>query len=78
MIVDAMAVAPPPAATGDNVWFALSGEDVASDFGVDTHAGLDAEEAARRLVQYGPNALVATEGEPRWHLRRPRLWRLHL
>ena len=41
MILDAMAVAPPPAATEDKVRFALSGEDVASDFGVDTHAGLE-------------------------------------
>ena len=42
MIVDAMAAAPPtPAPTEDKVWFALPGEDVASDFGVDTHAGLE-------------------------------------
>jgi hypothetical protein len=42
MIVDAMAAAPPtPPPTESKGWFAVSGEDVASDFGVDTHAGLE-------------------------------------
>ena len=60
-------VAPVPrAATEDKQWFALSGEDVASDLGVDIHAGLASDEAARRLEQYGPNAFVAAQGEPRW------------
>src|SRR6476660_1766207 len=54
------------AATEDKKWFALPGEDVASQLGVDTHAGLAADEAERRLAQYGPNAFVASEGEPRW------------
>ena len=61
-------VAPAPqAAKDDTKWFALPGEDVASQLGVETHAGLAPDEAERRLAQYGPNAFVATEGEPRWH-----------
>ena len=56
----------PSAATEDKQWFALPGEDVANELGVDTHAGLPSDEAARRLEQYGPNAFVASEGEPRW------------
>ncbi len=60
-------VAPVPhAATEDKQWFALSGEDVAGDLGVDTSSGLASDEAARRLEQYGPNAFVAAQGEPRW------------
>ena len=60
-------VAPVPrAATEDKQWFTLSGEDVASDLGVDIGAGLASDEAARRLEQYGPNAFVAAQGEPRW------------
>src|SRR6201993_3492614 len=47
-------------------WFALPGEDVAADFGVDTSAGLSPDEATQRLARYGPNAFVAAETEPRW------------
>src|SRR4051794_21661245 len=54
------------AASEDKKWFALPGEDVASDLGVDVHAGLAPDEVERRLAQYGPNAFVAAEGEPRW------------
>ena len=60
-------VAPAPqAATEDKKWFALSSEDVASELGVDTQAGLASDEATKRLDKYGPNAFVAAEGEPRW------------
>ncbi len=62
----ATASPPTPAPTESKQWFALSGEDVATELGVDTHAGLTSDEAARRLEQYGPNAFVASEGEPRW------------
>ncbi len=47
-------------------WFALTGEAVASELGVDEHAGLAPAEATKRLAQYGPNAFVAAETEPRW------------
>ena len=56
-------VEPPPA---DKQWFALTGEAVAQELGVDEHAGLPPEEAATRLAQYGPNAFVAAATEPRW------------
>src|SRR3954451_4403469 len=61
-------IAPAPGATTDEgkKWFAMPGEEVAKDLGVDTHAGLAPEEVERRLGQYGPNALIAAEGEPRW------------
>jgi P-type Ca2+ transporter type 2C len=62
----ATAAAPLPARAGDKQWFALAGEAVARELGVDEHAGLSAAEAATRLEQYGPNAFVAAETEPRW------------
>src|SRR4051812_35924366 len=62
----ATTAAPPPATTVDKQWFALTGEDVAGELGVDTHAGLAPDEAAKRLGQYGPNAFVAAATEPRW------------
>ncbi len=58
--------APPPARAEDKQWFALAGEAVAQELGVDGHAGLSPAEAATRLEQYGPNAFVAAETEPRW------------
>jgi Ca2+-transporting ATPase len=62
----ATTAAPPPAAPEQKQWFALAGEDVASELGVDVHSGLAPDEAARRLEQYGPNAFTAAETEPRW------------
>src|SRR3954471_25027665 len=60
-------VAPAPQAVKDDKkWFALSGDDVAGELGVDVQAGLAPAEVERRLAQYGPNAFVASEGEPRW------------
>ncbi|HYX12664.1 MAG TPA: HAD-IC family P-type ATPase [Candidatus Acidoferrum sp.] len=58
--------APPPARAEDKQWFALAGEAVAEELGVDGHAGLSPAEAATRLEKYGPNAFVAAETEPRW------------
>ena len=58
--------APPPARAEDKQWFALAGEAVAQELGVDERAGLSLAEAGTRLEQYGPNAFVAAETEPRW------------
>ena len=44
-------------------WYALSPEAAAGQMGVDPDQGLDAEEAERRLAEYGPNEL-ATEPPP--------------
>jgi Ca2+-transporting ATPase len=58
--------APPPARAEDKRWFALAGEAVAQELGVDERTGLLPAEAATRLETYGPNAFVAAETEPRW------------
>jgi P-type Ca2+ transporter type 2C len=58
--------APPPARAEDKQWFALAGEAVAQELGVDEHAGLSPAEVGTRLEKYGPNAFVAAETEPRW------------
>ena len=47
----------------DVAWYALSAENVAGQIGVDPDRGLDADELARRLAEYGPNEL-ATEPPP--------------
>jgi Ca2+-transporting ATPase len=47
-------------------WFALEGDAVATELGVDPHAGLAPAEAQTRLEKYGPNAFTAGETEPRW------------
>ena len=62
----ATTAAPVPAQTEDKQWFALEGDAVAGELGVDEHAGLSPAEAATRLEKYGPNAFVAAETEPRW------------
>src|SRR3954462_2075561 len=61
-----IAPAPGAAREEDKKWFAMPGEEVAEDLGVDVHAGLAPDEVERRLAQYGPNAFVAAAGEPRW------------
>jgi Ca2+-transporting ATPase len=63
----ATTAAPPPPSAEQKQWFALSGEDVAGELGVDAHTGLAPDEAAKRLEQYGPNAFTAVATEPRWH-----------
>jgi len=62
----ATTAAPPTREPEPKQWFALDGDDVASELGVDVHSGLAPDEAARRLEQYGPNAFTAAETEPRW------------
>ncbi len=58
--------APSPAQTEDKKWFSLEGDAVAGELGVDTKTGLSPAEATTRIEQYGPNAFVAAETEPRW------------
>src|SRR5580765_4965473 len=62
----ATTVTPPTEAPEQKQWFALDGEQVAGDLGVDVHSGLAPDEASKRLEQYGPNAFTAAETEPRW------------
>src|SRR5574337_849714 len=57
----------PPAQPEDKQWFSLEADAVAGELGVDAKAGLSPAEATTRLEQYGPNAFVAAETEPRWH-----------
>ena len=54
------------AATEAPTWFTLSGDDVAQRLGVDPERGLTADEAAKRLQQYGPNKFAEAKAEPRW------------
>ena len=58
-------VTPPTEAPEQKQWFALDGEQVAGELGVDVHSGLAPDEASKRLEQYGPNAFTAAETEPR-------------
>jgi len=46
----------------------LTCEDVVSRLGSDGDVGLTADEAARRLVQYGPNELQKAEKTPAWRM----------
>ena len=61
----ATTAAPLPATPEQKQWFALAGEDVAGELGVDVHSGLAPDEVAKRLAQHEPNAFVAAETEPR-------------
>ena len=63
-----MATAAPPlgAATDDKQWFAFSGEDVASDLGVDQARACPPPRWAARTEQYGPNKFAEAKAEPRW------------
>src|SRR6476646_7525423 len=63
----ATTVTPPTEVPEQKQWFALDGEQVAGELGVDVHSGLAPDEASKRLEQYGPNAFTAAETEPRWH-----------
>ena len=53
-------------AAANVTWHALTPTDVASRLEVDPATGLTASEAARRLQQYGPNALAEAKAEPVW------------
>jgi Ca2+-transporting ATPase len=53
-------------AAPDAVWYALSPAEVADRLKVDPATGLTAAEAARRLQEYGPNALAEAKAEPVW------------
>ena len=56
-------VAPAPqAATDDKKWFALSGEDVASELGVDVQAGLAPDEAAKAAREVRPERVRRRRG----------------
>jgi len=47
-------------------WHAETAAAVAHHLEVDTAAGLSKEEAARRLLEHGPNQLTAVPGRPAW------------
>ena len=51
-------------------WFAMSGDDVVREFGVDPQRGLAASEVAARIERYGPNKFAEAKAEPRWRSRR--------
>ncbi len=57
----------PATPTADQQWFALEGDAVAAELGVDVRAGLSPAEAETRLERYGTNAFAVTRAEPRWH-----------
>ena len=50
------------------LWHALSAPDVAQRLTVDPQAGLSAEEAARRIVQYGLNEIRERPPRPLWRM----------
>ncbi|MCZ7536275.1 MAG: HAD-IC family P-type ATPase [Acidimicrobiia bacterium] len=54
-------------------WHTLSTEDVLARIGVDPQAGLDREEAQRRLAEYGPNELPADPPPSVWTVARGQL-----
>ena len=49
-------------------WHALEPEDVAARLRTSASAGLDPDEAARRLAEHGPNELQAARRVPPWRL----------
>jgi magnesium-transporting ATPase (P-type) len=53
---------------GTSAWHALSPDEVLARLGTDPVAGLMAEEAARRLARYGPNALPEKKRRSRFRL----------
>ena len=57
----------PATPTADQQWFALEGDAVAAELGVDVRAGLSPAEAETRLERYGTNAFAVTRAEPRWN-----------
>jgi len=49
-------------------WHGLSTQNVAKELGTDLKRGLEADKAAARLAQFGPNELVEREGPSFWTL----------
>jgi Ca2+-transporting ATPase len=49
-------------------WYALAGEAVVKELGVEKEHGLASAEAAARLEKYGPNKFAEAKPEPRWHV----------
>jgi Ca2+-transporting ATPase len=67
------AAKPAAEATGDVTWYAVPTDDVARRLGVDTGPGLDADEASRRLAEYGPNRLPTEPPPSIWAVARGQL-----
>jgi Ca2+-transporting ATPase len=62
-----VATAPVETQPAENAtWFAMSGDDVVREFGVDPQRGLAASEVAARTERYGPNKFDEAKPEPRW------------
>jgi Ca2+-transporting ATPase len=54
----------------DTLWHSRPADDVAGELGVDPDVGLDAEEAAKRIAQYGPNELPKEPPPSLWEVAR--------
>ena len=54
-------------------WYQLTTEAVAKQLGSNPVVGLPADEAAKRLAEYGPNELVEKAGKSRWEILREQL-----
>jgi len=52
----------------DKSWHSLDAAETLAALGTDAHAGLAAEEAARRLAEYGPNELKKEERVSPWSI----------
>src|SRR5690606_37005447 len=48
------------------IWHAMSPDEVAGRLATDRRHGLSADEAARRLNEYGPNAVTPRKAQGRW------------
>ena len=58
----------PPSPLTPMLWHLLSPGEVATHLAVDPDAGLTSEEAARRIVQYGPNDIRERPPRPLWRM----------
>ena len=58
----------PPSPLTPMLWHLLSPGEVATHLSVDPDAGLTSEEAARRIVQYGPNDIRERPPRPLWRM----------
>src|SRR5499433_4144762 len=66
-----MTTTKPPA--GDVAWYTLSAEEAAAHMGVNPDRGLDTDEVARRLAEYGPNELPTEPPPSVWVVARGQL-----